>query len=170
MTILSASSGNGRCNAFASPHGARIQTSRSSSVVRITGIAFGWIGSTTAFGDVARKHVDEVRVGDGLGLQHDGSLPFPSERTCIIAACMSALRQKRPLRAATARRNVSSATTIFFWLNDTSRAQQMVRPDAGSGARELFNHRQGRRMFETARLACLRGGSGDDRFLLSAKA
>ena len=36
-------------------HGARIQMSRSSSVVRITGIAFGWIGSTTAFGDVVRK-------------------------------------------------------------------------------------------------------------------
>src|SRR6266480_6645533 len=29
------------------PHGARIQTSRSSSVVRITGIAFGWIDRTT---------------------------------------------------------------------------------------------------------------------------
>ena len=55
ITILSASSGKGRCNAFASFHGARIQTSRSSSVVRITGIAFGWIGSTTAFGDVVRK-------------------------------------------------------------------------------------------------------------------
>ena len=55
MTILSASSGNGRCNALASSHGARIQTSRSSSVVRITGIALGWIGSTTAFGDVVRK-------------------------------------------------------------------------------------------------------------------
>ena len=34
-TILIASSGNGRCNAFASSHGARIQTSLSSSVVRI---------------------------------------------------------------------------------------------------------------------------------------
>jgi hypothetical protein len=38
-----------------SRQGARIHTSRSSSVVRITGIAFGWIGSTTAFGDVVRK-------------------------------------------------------------------------------------------------------------------
>jgi hypothetical protein len=46
---------NGRCSALASFHGARIHTSRSSSVVRITGIAFGWIGSTTAFGDVVRK-------------------------------------------------------------------------------------------------------------------
>jgi hypothetical protein len=34
---------------------ARIQTSCSSSVVRITGIAFGWIGSTIAFGAVVRK-------------------------------------------------------------------------------------------------------------------
>jgi hypothetical protein len=40
---------------LASSHGSRIQTSRSSSVVRITGIAFGWIGSTIAFGDVVRK-------------------------------------------------------------------------------------------------------------------
>ena len=35
MTILSASSGNGRCSALASSHGARIHTSRSSSVVRV---------------------------------------------------------------------------------------------------------------------------------------
>jgi hypothetical protein len=40
-TILSASSASGLCNAFASSHGARIQTSRSSSVVRITGMALG---------------------------------------------------------------------------------------------------------------------------------
>ena len=55
MTIFKALSGRGRCNAFASSHGARIQTSRSSSVVRITGMAFGWIGSTMAFGAVVRK-------------------------------------------------------------------------------------------------------------------
>src|SRR5882724_11113007 len=54
-TILSASSGNGRCSALASSHGARIHTSRSSSVVRITGMALGWIGSTTALGDVVRN-------------------------------------------------------------------------------------------------------------------
>jgi hypothetical protein len=33
---------------FASSHGARIQMSYSSSVVKITGIALGWIGSTSA--------------------------------------------------------------------------------------------------------------------------
>ena len=32
---------------------ARIQTSRSSSVARITSLAVGWVGSTTASGDVA---------------------------------------------------------------------------------------------------------------------
>ena len=40
-TIRSASSGRGRCSAMASSHGARIQASRSSVVVRMTGIAFG---------------------------------------------------------------------------------------------------------------------------------
>jgi hypothetical protein len=48
-------SGNGRCSAFASSQGARSQTSRSSSVIKITGIAFGWIGSTMAFSAVVRK-------------------------------------------------------------------------------------------------------------------
>jgi hypothetical protein len=47
-TILSPSSGHGLCNALALSHGARIQTSRSSLVVKITGIALGWIGSTIA--------------------------------------------------------------------------------------------------------------------------
>jgi hypothetical protein len=47
--------GNGRCSALASSHGARIQTSRSSSVVKITGITLEWIGSTIAFGDVVRN-------------------------------------------------------------------------------------------------------------------
>jgi hypothetical protein len=36
-TILSPSSGNGRCNAFASSHGARIHASASFPVIRITG-------------------------------------------------------------------------------------------------------------------------------------
>jgi hypothetical protein len=39
-TILRASSGKGRCNAFASSHGARIHTSRSSCVVRISAAAY----------------------------------------------------------------------------------------------------------------------------------
>ena len=41
LTTVKPSSGNGRCNALASSHGARIQTLRSSSVVKITGIALG---------------------------------------------------------------------------------------------------------------------------------
>jgi hypothetical protein len=43
------------CSALASSHDARIETSRTLSVVRITGKAFGWIGSTMAFGAVVRK-------------------------------------------------------------------------------------------------------------------
>jgi len=54
-TIRSFSSDKGRCNAFASVQGARIQASISSGPVRITGIALGWIGATTAFGSVVRK-------------------------------------------------------------------------------------------------------------------
>ena len=59
-TFFQLIAGDGRSDpaprsAFASSHGARIHRSRSSSVVRITGMAFGWIGSTTAFGDVAAR-------------------------------------------------------------------------------------------------------------------
>jgi hypothetical protein len=32
-----------------------LATSRSSGVVRITGMAFGWIGATTAFGSRSRQ-------------------------------------------------------------------------------------------------------------------
>ena len=61
-TIFRVSSANGRCNAFPSSHGARIQTSRSSSMVRITGMTLGWIGSTIAFGDVGCfAHVDAIQ-------------------------------------------------------------------------------------------------------------
>jgi hypothetical protein len=58
--------GSGRCSALASSHGARIQTSRSSSVSRMTGMAFGWIGSTTAFGDVV---VDLMRAWNRFGFR-----------------------------------------------------------------------------------------------------
>jgi hypothetical protein len=47
--ICSASSDKGLCKVFASSIGARIQTSRSSFVARIVGIALGWIRSTVAF-------------------------------------------------------------------------------------------------------------------------
>ena len=48
--MISEPSGNGCCRALA--YGARSHTSHSSSVVRIIGMALGWIGSTTAFGAV----------------------------------------------------------------------------------------------------------------------
>ena len=43
-TIRKASSGSGRCSTSASAGGAAIHVSHSSGVVRITGIALGWIG------------------------------------------------------------------------------------------------------------------------------
>jgi hypothetical protein len=48
-------SGNGLHNALASSYDARIQALHPSTVVRMTGIALGCIGSTIAFGTVARK-------------------------------------------------------------------------------------------------------------------
>jgi hypothetical protein len=45
IMILRASSGSGRWSALASSQGARIQTSRSSSAVRITGIAWDGLAS-----------------------------------------------------------------------------------------------------------------------------
>ena len=38
-------------------------------MVRITGMAFGWIGSTTAFGDVVRNPVDLMRPWHRLRLR-----------------------------------------------------------------------------------------------------
>ena len=66
ITIIRFASGNGLCSALASSHGARIHTSRSSSVVKITGMSFWWIGSTTAIGAVVRKC--PPIVGEDCGL------------------------------------------------------------------------------------------------------
>jgi hypothetical protein len=62
-TPPSASSANGRCSAFASSQRARIRTSRSSSLVRITGIALGCAqGSSKCL--LASSH---LRFIDGRG-------------------------------------------------------------------------------------------------------
>jgi hypothetical protein len=83
-TIFSASSRSGRCNALASSHGARIQTSRSSSVVRITGIALGWIG----YDGLRRRRqeaVDEKWPGDRLGLGTALAFEFgPDAREAVL--------------------------------------------------------------------------------------
>src|SRR5258708_10424963 len=54
-TIWSDRSGSGRCSFRTSSGGAVIQVSTSSGVVRITGIAFGWMAPTSAFGSVVRN-------------------------------------------------------------------------------------------------------------------
>ncbi len=55
ITTRKVPSGSGRCNLAASAHGAVIQASISVGVVRITGMAFGGIRPTVAFGSVVRK-------------------------------------------------------------------------------------------------------------------
>src|ERR1700704_5158905 len=54
-TILSAPSSSGRCSFRASSGGAGIPDSTSSGVVRITGIASGWMAPTSAFGSLLRS-------------------------------------------------------------------------------------------------------------------
>ena len=54
-TIRSSPSGRGRCSFSASSASAPSQASTSAGVVRITGIAFGWIGATIALASVVRN-------------------------------------------------------------------------------------------------------------------
>ena len=65
-TMRNASSGSGRCSASASFAGAVSQRSISARVVRMTGIALGWIGATTAFGSVVRKAKRSLVVSPSL--------------------------------------------------------------------------------------------------------
>ena len=62
------------------PRGATlIQTSRSSSVVRITGIAFGWMGSTTAAGRKLGRGLDHFRKESCVTLVPPPTEPDPYE-------------------------------------------------------------------------------------------
>ena len=88
MTILSASPGNGRCNALASSHGARIQTSRSSSVVRITGMAFEW---TARIFEVVRTAL-QPRIQTGMldpiqSLRKAHTMTSSTERAVLAGGC-----------------------------------------------------------------------------------
>ncbi len=57
------------CNAFASFHDARIQTSNSSGLVKITGMAFGWMGATTPFGSDVRKAKSSCSPSRGVFIE-----------------------------------------------------------------------------------------------------
>lgn len=65
--------GNGRWSFFASSQGAVIQISRSSSLVRMTGMALGWMAATTALGSEVRKPNNSCRPG--LGVLSDPRTP-----------------------------------------------------------------------------------------------
>lgn len=63
MTVLSASSGSGRCSVFASSQAARIQTSRSSSVVKMIAQGFeAELGPPPVLGGVRQR---PAPVNDG---------------------------------------------------------------------------------------------------------
>jgi hypothetical protein len=64
-TIVSMSSGRGLCSFRASSVGALSHTSYSSGVVRITGIALGWIGPTTPFGSDVKNEYSRCSPSTG---------------------------------------------------------------------------------------------------------
>jgi len=65
----------------------RIHTSRSSSVVTITGIAFGWIGSTIAFGAVSESRVGfALELGPDSGEGEQGPAVIPCKPHDILFA------------------------------------------------------------------------------------
>lgn len=61
--------GRGRCSDFASSQGARSQTSYSFAVARITGIALGWTGLTSAFGSQVRNPKTSVVISPSFALR-----------------------------------------------------------------------------------------------------
>jgi hypothetical protein len=73
-TIRSAPSGSGRCSLRASSGDEVIQVSTSSGVVRITGIALGWIAPTSAFGSVVRNAKMSFVVSPSLTFRTDVQL------------------------------------------------------------------------------------------------
>ena len=94
--IRSAPSGSGRCSFKASSGAAVIQVSTSSGVVRTTGISFGWMAPTSAFGSVVNDVVSLVADGPGrtsrlariapdAGFRVDQMLP---ERQLPLRVCL----------------------------------------------------------------------------------
>ena len=128
---LHVSSGNGRCSAFASSRGARIQTSRSSSVVRITGIAFGWIGSTIALDDAVKK--PSTRCGRTSGLR----LRTPRSSLRASARRAEPLYQSRFMRSVLEKALRSFVTEAAAGGHSTPRPVRQflfVVPAQGNGA------------------------------------
>ena len=73
-TIRSDPSGSGRSSFRASSGGAIIQVSTSCGVVRITGIAFGWMAPTSAFASVVRKAKMSLVVSPSFTFRTDVQL------------------------------------------------------------------------------------------------
>jgi len=73
-TIRSDPSGSGRCSFRASSGAAVIQVSTSAGVVRITGIACGWMAPTSAFGSFVRNAKMSLVVSPSLTFRTDVQL------------------------------------------------------------------------------------------------
>jgi hypothetical protein len=109
-TIFSVSSGNGRCRTLASSHGARIQTSLSSAVVRITGMALGWIGPTTAFG--AARGWGRFRKSRTKGRA------CPASRALLVLSPQAPPPTARPQCRVRARQGRSDFRRMNWWRAD----------------------------------------------------
>ena len=93
--------GRGRCNVFASSHGPRIRTSRSSRTVKITGMALGWIGlqwHSAMLSESRRRYVQRASTLPlAIGPRHGRRFVRPlgaNERNC--RAPISAVRPEKP--------------------------------------------------------------------------
>jgi hypothetical protein len=111
--------GQGSLQPFASSEGARGQTSRSSSVVRMTGIALGWMARRRRSRE---KAIDQMRSGDRLGLGAAVALELgPEARECRERAIVMSANQ---------------ATSFFFLISGFG---------AGASAKLLNGTRHGSR-------------------------
>jgi len=99
VTIRNTSSANGRCSASASPVSAASHWSTSAAVVRMTGMALGWIGATIALASVVRKPNSSCTPSTGalLGPRVSGDSCFNllllfTERRISLASQLVAAR------------------------------------------------------------------------------
>jgi hypothetical protein len=104
-TRRSEPSGNGRCKALASSHGASSQVSHSPGFVRITGIALGWTAATSALGAEVRNPKRSALTArpaceDRLNLAARGpSVAFKVFTKPEPSACTESLARRPSLRS-----------------------------------------------------------------------
>ena len=126
-TILSEPSESGRCSFKASSGGAVIQVSTSSGVVRITGIALGWIVPTSAFGSVVRNAWRSLVVSP--------SLTFRTE----VQSVQMPAKQARG-RVSSSANHMSPPSTLLNSLKELKRHHAAVLDARASGSSVCSSH------------------------------